>query len=151
MPYRSTIAVALGLLILAGAAPLLQAEDWQPVSADELAMTSEPSAPGAPAVYLYRQVDRDDSSHEERNYERIKILTEAGRDRANIELRYIKNSQAIAFIKARLIRPDGEPFVTYEEVGLRAEAAERRAEKERRRADRLQAELEKLRKRPPRK
>jgi hypothetical protein len=107
MPYRSTIAVALGLLILAGAAPLLQAEDWQPVSADELAMTSEPSAPGAPAVYLYRQVDRDDSSHEERNYERIKILTEAGRDRANIELRYIKNSQAIAFIKARLIRPDG--------------------------------------------
>ena len=44
-------------------------------------MTSEPLAPGAPAIILYRQVDRDDNgrtSHED-DYIRIKILTEEGR------------------------------------------------------------------------
>ncbi len=34
---------------------------FQPVSPDELKMTSEPKAPGAPAIILFRQVDRDDS------------------------------------------------------------------------------------------
>jgi hypothetical protein len=107
MHYRAALAPVLAILLLAGASPFVQAEDWQPISPDELAMTSEPLAPGAPAIYLYRQVDRDDSGHEERVYERIKILTDAGRDRANIKLQYTKNSQSIAFIKARLIRPDG--------------------------------------------
>ncbi|MGB0049887.1 MAG: hypothetical protein WBP70_20740, partial [Terriglobales bacterium] len=48
---------------------------FQPVSQDELKMTSEPMAPGASAIILYRQVDRDDSGftpHED-NYVRIKI------------------------------------------------------------------------------
>jgi hypothetical protein len=107
MQYQATIGVALAALMLAAMPARVQAEDWQPISPDELTMTSEPLAPGAPAIYLYRQVDRDDSDHEERVYERIKILTDAGRDRANIELRYTKNVQAIAFIRARLIRPDG--------------------------------------------
>ena len=42
-------------------------------------MTSEPAAPGAPAIYLYRQVDRDDEGDREYNYVRVKILTEEGR------------------------------------------------------------------------
>ena len=36
-------------------------DDWQPISPEELKMTGVPEAPGAPAVILYRQVDRDDS------------------------------------------------------------------------------------------
>ena len=54
---------------------------FQPISPEELKMTSEPKAPGAPAIILYRQVDRDDSgntAHED-NYYRVKILTEEGR------------------------------------------------------------------------
>jgi hypothetical protein len=54
---------------------------FQPVSPDELKMTSEPLAPGAHAIVLYRQVDRDDNSstsHQD-DYFRIKILTEEGR------------------------------------------------------------------------
>ena len=53
---------------------------FQPISPEELKMTSEPQAPGAPAVILFREVDRDDNgrtSHED-NYIRIKILTEEG-------------------------------------------------------------------------
>ena len=52
-------------------------------------MTGEPKAPGAPAVILYRQVDRDDSSvrtPHEYNYVREKIFTEEGRKYANVEI-----------------------------------------------------------------
>jgi len=73
-------------------------------------MKSEPLAPGAPAVILYRQVDRDDSSgghiHED-NYLRIKILTEEGRKYADIELPFLKGIDEVVHIEARTIKPDG--------------------------------------------
>jgi hypothetical protein len=83
---------------------------FQPISADELKMTSEPKAPGAPAIILYRQVDRDDrttyGAHED-DYFRIKILTEEGRKYADIEIPFFRNSGNVSDIKARTIRPDG--------------------------------------------
>jgi len=72
-------------------------------------MTSEPLAPGAPAIILYRQVDRDDNSrtsHED-NYYRIKILTEEGRKYADIEIPFVKGDDNVIGIHARTIRPDG--------------------------------------------
>jgi len=72
-------------------------------------MTSEPQAPGAAAILLYRQVDRDDNgrtSHED-NYFRIKILTEEGRKYADIEIPFLKQSENIVNVRARTIRPDG--------------------------------------------
>ncbi|HKN72298.1 MAG TPA: DUF3857 domain-containing protein [Terriglobales bacterium] len=82
---------------------------FQPVSPDELKMTSEPLAPGAPAIILYRQVDRDDNIHtpHEDNYYRIKILTEEGRKHADIEIPFLKANQDVVGVKARTIRPDG--------------------------------------------
>src|SRR5271155_1041996 len=70
--------------ILAGAAAyrvssIRAAEEWLPISPEELKMTSVPQAPGAPAINLYREVDRDDSNFHtphEYNYVRIKVLTE---------------------------------------------------------------------------
>jgi hypothetical protein len=84
-------------------------DDWLPIESAELKMTSEPLAPGAPAVYLYRQVDRDDSGHStsERNYVRIKILTEEGRKYANVEIPFSKDRYKVTAIRARAIRPDG--------------------------------------------
>jgi hypothetical protein len=82
---------------------------FQPVSQEELKMTSEPLAPGAPAIILYRQVDRNDNgrtSHED-NYVRIKILTEEGRKYANVELPFWKERTAINDVHGRTIRPDG--------------------------------------------
>jgi len=76
------------LLILVSAAllsrpflPTISGDEWQPIDPADLKMTSEPKAPGAPAIYLYRQVDRNDASKAatEYNYVRIKILTEEGR------------------------------------------------------------------------
>ncbi|HEY6306184.1 MAG TPA: DUF3857 domain-containing protein [Candidatus Angelobacter sp.] len=73
-------------------------------------MTSEPQAPGAPAIILFRQVDRDDTgltAHED-NYFRIKILTEEGRKHADVEIPFVKaEGNNIINIKARTIRPDG--------------------------------------------
>jgi len=69
----------LGVLTLLLAATAALADDWLPLDPAELKMTSEPLAPTAPAIYLYRQVDRDDSNYVEYIYNRIKILTEEGR------------------------------------------------------------------------
>jgi hypothetical protein len=85
-------------------------DEWQPIDPAELRMTSEPLAPGAPAIYLYRQVDRSDAGrtrHTEFNYFRIKILTEEGRKYANVEIPYWKAVTGISGIRARTIHADG--------------------------------------------
>jgi hypothetical protein len=82
---------------------------FQPVNPEELKMTSEPQAPGAPAIILYRQVYRDDDRYtpHEDNYLRVKILTEEGRKHADVEIVYLKGFQEIVNIHARTIKPDG--------------------------------------------
>jgi hypothetical protein len=85
----------------------VNADDWQPISPAELQMTSMPEAPGAPAVILYRQVDRDDVANHQNTYVRIKILTEEGRKYANAEIPFFNGNESVHSIKARTIRPDG--------------------------------------------
>jgi len=89
-----------------------RAIEWLPVPPEDLAMTSEAKAPQAPAIILYREVDRDDRSGHEIDYLRIKILTEAGRKYANIEIPYVDINDHIRFIEARTIHRDGSivPF-----------------------------------------
>jgi Domain of Unknown Function with PDB structure (DUF3857) len=98
------------LVVVIAVAPFAAAGvGFQPVNPDELKMTSEPQAPGAPAVILYRQVDRDDNGHtsHQDDYIRIKILTEEGRKYADIEIPFFKDNENIVNIRARSIRPDG--------------------------------------------
>jgi hypothetical protein len=102
-------AVAIGLLgvacwITGGASA---AEIWPPVSAEELQMRDESKAPGAPAIMLYIQVDRNDVENREDVYERIKILTDEGRSAGDINLGFYRNRAAIRDIAARVIHPDG--------------------------------------------
>ena len=107
--------LVLALLLFVGAAvrraqPVSAGDEWQPISPEELKMTGEPKAPGAPAIILYRQVDRDDSSARtphEYNYVREKIFTEEGRKYANVEIPLVKGQWDIHSIRARTIRPDG--------------------------------------------
>lgn len=98
-----------GDIVLLAAGPNVLGDDWLPLTPEELKMTSEPKAPGAPAIYLYRQVDRKDlgRSNTEYNYVRIKILTEEGRRYANVEIPYVSNQTGISGIRARTVRPDG--------------------------------------------
>jgi hypothetical protein len=87
--------------------PAFAGDDWLPITQEELKMTGEPKAPGAPALYLYRQVDRDDVEFKEYNYARIKILTEEGRKFADVEIPFVKGAGNIKGIEARTIHTDG--------------------------------------------
>ncbi len=84
IPAIAASAIA-ALAALTGASAAV-ASDWLPVSAEEVAMTSVPEAPNVPAVYLYRQVDRNDEASTEYEYRRIKILTEEGRKYADVKI-----------------------------------------------------------------
>ncbi len=105
---QRTFATLLLVLTAIAFTPVTDADDWLPISPEDLKMTAEPKAPGAAAIYLYRQVDRTDKIHgsNERNYVRIKILTEAGREFANIQIPY-RDKVSISSIRARTIHPDG--------------------------------------------
>jgi hypothetical protein len=113
------------LIVLAVVNPAFAGYGFQPVSPEELKMTSEPQAPGAPAIILYRQVDRDDfgrtahggailigseqqdAGRYEDNYFRIKIFTEDGRRFANVEIPLSSQVGSIGVVNGRTIRPDG--------------------------------------------
>ena len=112
MNKRSWVVVCTFCAIIASLATwrasTASGDEWQPISQEELKMASLPEAPGAPAVVLYRQVDRDDGrSAHEFNYVRIKILTEEGRKYANVEIPFFKETGTVLGIKARSIRADG--------------------------------------------
>ena len=113
MNYRRLCVFVLLLLVSCAVRhmPSVSAGDeWLPISQEELKMTGEPKAPGAPAIILYRQVDRDDSdvrTAHEYNYVREKIFTEEGRKFGDVEIPVVKGKWDIHNIKARTIRPDG--------------------------------------------
>ena len=107
---RVSVAAVVVLSAAFGGAQRARADEWKPISPGELTMTSLAEAPGAPAVFLYRQVDRDDSGHamHETNYVRIKVLTEEGRQQANVAIPFEKGKTTVVNVRARTIQPDGK-------------------------------------------
>lgn len=107
---RLLVAIALAIATVRFCTPVRAGDEWQPITPEELKMTSDPKAPGAPAIILYRQIDRDDSdarTPHEYNYVRTKILTEEGRKYADVEIPFFKENEDIVGIRARTVRPDG--------------------------------------------
>src|ERR1700753_3279753 len=90
--------------------PLARAQ-WAPPTSEELSMTSQPQVPGAAAVYLFRQEMTDDKLHMYSIYTRLKVLTERGKEYANVELQFAKGREGMGFtvdnIEGRTIHPDG--------------------------------------------
>ncbi len=95
--------VFMGAALLPG---LIKAQKFQEPTKDELQMTTDPKAPGAPAVYLYREKVTDNNRHFISEYARIKVLTEKGKDKATVEVPYGGNG-APPHIEGRTIHPDG--------------------------------------------
>jgi len=103
-------AMLLSFLFLVCGKPAFAGDEWPRIDPAELKMTSVPEAPGAPAVVLYRQVDRTDNARvpsKEIEYVRMKILTEAGRKYGSVELPFAKDREDITGVRARTIHPDG--------------------------------------------
>ncbi len=70
--------------------PRVAHAQFPPVSKEELSMTSDPKAPGAAAVYLYREETEDDPHAFRTIYARIKVLTDAGKSAAVVRISYPK-------------------------------------------------------------
>jgi hypothetical protein len=129
--YRPSVRHSLlgGLLALgAFAGQGIAHAQWTAPTPEELSMTSIPQVPGAAAVYLFREEKTEDHLHMYSVYERIKILTEGGKEKANVELKYPSGGEmgyAVTDIAGRTIHPDGSivPFTgkPYERVVVKAQ------------------------------
>jgi hypothetical protein len=113
---RCTIANCLPALLLVLIACAAHAQ-WTAPTAEELKMTAQPEVPGASAVYLFREEITDDKQHSWSVYARVKVLTERGKDLANVELKQYSGSDdtgySITDVQGRTIHSDGTiiPFV----------------------------------------
>jgi len=104
---RISVFMRSSFMLLALAMPALVFAQFQQPTEDELKMTADPKAPGAAAVYLYREETTDDLYHFQTFYERIKVLTEKGKEQATIHIPYYRSDFKISDIKGRTIHADG--------------------------------------------
>src|SRR3954466_1671766 len=81
--------------------------DWPAIAPEHLKMTDLPQQKGAPAVILLREEVANDPQNYHSVYVRIKILTEAGRRYADVEIPYSRRNFKIEGVSGRTIRPDG--------------------------------------------
>ncbi len=98
---RSTI------LLLVAASPLVLRAQFQDPTPDELKMTSDPKAPGAAAVYLYREETLTNDKQERTFYARIKVLTEKGKELATVSIPFNPESTKVDHVEGRTIQPGG--------------------------------------------
>jgi hypothetical protein len=100
---------ASGLLALAAVAMPLTGvtQKFQEPTKEELHMTSDPKAPGAPAVFLYREETTNNRNHYISLYARIKVLTELGKEWGTVEVPYDGSGSESPIIEGRTIHADG--------------------------------------------
>lgn len=84
-------------------------EPWLPITQQDLAIKEAPGLPGASALQLYVSAYRNDSDRYSSVYRRIKILTEAGKKYADVEIE-LKPGELLIDLRARTIHPDGTIF-----------------------------------------
>ncbi len=110
--------------VAAGTARTAHGQGWIAPTPDELKMTSQPDAPDAKAVVLYRDELSDDDNHMRSRYMRIKILTESGKDLGDVRIGFDQRNDGdgstVSDVAGRTIQPDGTivPFTgkPYEKV-----------------------------------
>jgi hypothetical protein len=93
-----------------------QPEGWLPITQQDLAVNEVPNDPGANAIQLYMRYYKDDDANFVSVYHRIKVLREAGKDRADVNIP-IAEGESLKEIAARTVHPDqtiveftGKPF-----------------------------------------
>ncbi len=81
--------------------------DWAPVDPAELQMKDLPEQPGAPAFVLFHEEIDDDHMHFHSEYMRIKVLNEAGRKYADVQIPYYRGTFNVSDVHGRTIHSDG--------------------------------------------
>ncbi len=109
MIVKASKAIAPLVFFAALTAPTGWAQQWTAPTPEELAITSIPEVPGASALYLYKEETADDGLHSQNFYYRIKVLTEGGKEYANVELPFYAGESGIKLdsIEGRTIHSDG--------------------------------------------
>src|SRR5215469_13711318 len=82
-------------------------DTWQPIPKEDLALKDNPAAPGSAAMILERQTYTDDEKRLETEWIRIKVLTEGGKDYADVQIPYLARGTSIEGIRGRTVRADG--------------------------------------------
>jgi hypothetical protein len=103
----SRVSVLFLVILFIGSITRSHAADWPPIAPDEQSMTSVPDQPGVSAIILSRQETDDDTLHYHGVYTRIKVLTEAGRKYADVELPYNRRGFTIEQVSGRTVHADG--------------------------------------------
>jgi len=103
---RFSFGLSLSLYCLLSASAS-RAADWPPLPPDDLRMTQFAQEPGAPAVILIREEIADDPHNNHSVYMRIKVLNEAGRKYADVEIPYSRRHFSIGDVSGRTIHTDG--------------------------------------------
>lgn len=106
-----TTAVLLFCLAATLTSATAQTKDkpWLPISPEEMALKDSPQQPGAAAICLYYENITHSAASVTAVFKRLKILTPAGRDRANIEIPYLKGWQKVSLLEARVVPREGPP------------------------------------------
>jgi Transglutaminase-like superfamily/Domain of Unknown Function with PDB structure (DUF3857) len=84
------------------------AAEWPAITPEDKAMTSVPQQPDAPAIILYREENTDDTKNFRTVYLRIKVLTEAGRKYADVEIPVGRSPFTISQLSGRTVHGDGQ-------------------------------------------
>src|SRR5437016_4378567 len=105
MPYHRYLKLLVSVTFLLPCL-LYGFDDWQPVTPEELKLTSE-QAGNADAIILYHQQISDDNRAHRQEYIRLKVLTANGKRYADVEIPYSGDTFDIVDVKARTISPDG--------------------------------------------
>jgi hypothetical protein len=101
--YRLLSLTILALMVLASPAWC----DWPAIAPEDLKMTDLPQQKGAAAVVLLREEVANDPQNYHSVYMRIKILTEAGRRYADVEIPYSRRNFRVEAVSGRTVHPDG--------------------------------------------
>ena len=104
---RSYVLIAL---LLVCSTRILNAGDFAAIDPAELQMKDLPEQPGASAFVLFREEVDDDLKQSRFIYERIKVLTEAGRKYGDVQIPYFISRRVelgITDVQGRTIHSDG--------------------------------------------
>lgn len=104
--FSSRVSLFSLFLFMLAAAPFSRA-DWPPVTKEELSLKDVPNVADAPAVVLFHEEIDDDIVHYRQVYYRIKILTEAGRKYADVQVPYDRHGSNVESVKGRTTHADG--------------------------------------------
>lgn len=95
----------VGLSLAGAASPSTVSRPWLPVTPQDLKQVA-PGDKSAAAIQLYFADEIDDVQHDEFFYDRVKVLSDSGKDHGNVKIAVLPGT-SIHDLEARTIHPDG--------------------------------------------